>query len=117
MNADESLIFTFDRDVEFTSIELESFGGPDGFAVLVNGTLIENGLGDAVNAGAGLGALEGLTIAAGDQITFTTTGDDDTTSIRIETFEVHAKAVVVPEPSSLALLGLIGGVAMVRRRR
>ena len=115
LNADESLIFTFDRDVEFTSIELESFGGPDGFAVLVNGTLIENGLGDAVNAGAGLGALEGLTIAAGDQITFTTTGDDDTTSIRIETFEVHAKAV--PEPSSLALLGLIGGVAMVRRRR
>ena len=116
INADESLIFTFDQDVEFTSIELESFDdGIDGFEVLVNGTLIEGGLGDAVNAGAGLGALEGLTIAAGDQITFTVTGDDDTTSVRIETFEVHVKAV--PEPSSLALLGLIGGVAMVRRRR
>ena len=115
INADESLIFTFDRDVEFTSIELESFGGPDAFEVSVNGTLIEGGLGDSDNTGSGLGALEGLTIAAGDQITFTVTGNDDTTSVRIETFEVHVKAV--PEPSSLALLGLIGGVAMVRRRR
>ena len=117
LNPDESIIFTFDRDVEFTRINLESFAGVDVFTVSVDGGVSENGFGDAVNAGAGLGALEGVTIAAGTEITFATTGDDSTTSIRIEDFQVHAKPAAVPEPSSLLAIAGMAGLIAVRRRR
>lgn len=68
-----------------------------------------------------LTTLVDLTIAAGTEITFfvdgvlaTATGGP-ATSLRVETFQVHAKAV--PEPSSLLALAGIAGLVAVRRRR
>ena len=110
-NADESLIFTFDQDVIFTSIELESLSGVDVFEVSLEGVTVPV-LENTAQGFIDLGGLAGLTIAAGTEITFTARGDDSTTDFRIETFTVE----IVPEPSSLALLGL-GGLALIKRRR
>ena len=92
INADESLVFTFDQNVTFTQIVLESFTGVDGFEVRVGGSLIEDDFIDGSNNGAGLGGLENLLITAGTQITFTGTGDDSTTDFRIVTLEVQVVA-------------------------
>ena len=110
-NDGESLVFTFDQDVTFTSIELESVNAVDTFTVLVDGTALLATMGDDAFID-DLGALGTTVIEAGSEITFAVGGNDDVTSLRIETFEV----TVVPEPSSLALLGL-GGLMMLKRRR
>ena len=113
LNPGESFTFTFDRDVTFTSIELESVVGTDTFDVLVDDVNLLSTTGDDsfIDDLSTLGTTE---IAAGSEITFVAGGDVATGSFRIETFEVHAK---IPEPSSLALVGLFGSVAMIRRRR
>lgn len=119
-NPGESLVFTFDRDVEFLSIELESVQASDSFDVLVGGISVLETQGDDSFID-DLGGLANLTIAAGTEITFfvdgvlaTATGGP-ATSLRVETFQVHAKAV--PEPSSLLALAGIAGLVAVRRRR
>jgi len=112
-NADESLVFTFDQDVTFTSIELESVNAADTFTVLVDGVVLLATMGDDAFVD-DLGDLGTTEIAAGSEITFAVGGNDDVTSLRIETFQVDVS--VVPEPSSLALLGL-GGLMMLKRRR
>lgn len=45
-NPGESLVFTFDRDVEFLSIELESVQASDSFDVLVGGISVLETQGD-----------------------------------------------------------------------
>lgn len=110
-NVGESLIFSFDQDVVFTEIELESVVATDTFTVSVDGISLLATTGDDSFLDS-LGGLAGLTIAAGSEITFAAGGDIVDSSFRIETFTVD----VIPEPSSLALLAL-GGLMMAKRRR
>lgn len=126
-NPNESWVFRFDQDIEFNTLEFESVVNVDILNVFVDGTLIQtfNGNFDGNTTGVDLGALDGLTIAAGSEITFGIDGvnvpeaiddaDNPSTSVRLESFTVHAKAV--PEPSSLLALVGIAGLATVRRRR
>ncbi len=111
-NGGDGITFTFDSAVEFTAIELE-FGGSDSiFEVLVNGAAVLTG---PANSGSGgfidLGGLTGLEIAEGAEITFAVNGPI-ATQVGVETFTVS----VVPEPASLALMGL-GGLAICARRK
>ena len=115
INPGESFTFTFDQDVSFTAIELESVVATDEFEVLVDGTSVFSTVGEDAFVDFSGSALNDLTITAGQEITFAADGNVSNGSYRIETFSVHVQAV--PEPSSLALLGLFGSVAMIRRRR
>ena len=112
-NTGEGIVFSFDQDVMFTSIELESVVASDIFRVLVDGTQILEVTGDDSFID-DLGDLGSTVITAGSQITFEADGPVATSSFRIETFEVDV--IAVPEPSSLALLGL-GSLVMFKRRR
>ena len=88
INPGESLIFTFDQDVIFTSIELESVQLTDTFDVLVDGVPLLETTGDDVFID-DLGLLGTTTIEAGSQITFAIGGNVSNGSLRIETFEVQ----------------------------
>ena len=93
-NPGETLTFTFDQAVQFTSIELESVEAEDSFDVLVDGVAVLETTGDDSFID-DLGGLTGLTIAAGSEITFAVDGVLETatggaaTSLRIETFTVE----------------------------
>ena len=112
LNPDESFTFTFDQDVIFTEIEIESVVAADTIDILVDDVSVLTTNVEGFINGSALGALAGLTIEAGSEITFAVAGDDSVTSVRIESFTVD----VVPEPSSIALLGL-GSLMMLKRRR
>ena len=94
LNPGETLTFTFDQAVQFTSIELESVIAEDSFDVLVDGVAVLETTGDDSFID-DLGGLTGLTIAAGSEITFAVDGVLETatggaaTSLRIETFTVE----------------------------
>ena len=94
-NPGETVTFTFDQDVVFTSIELESVEADDTFDVLVDGVAVLQTTGDDAFLD-DLGGLTGLSIAAGTEITFavggilnSTASGLPSTSIRIETFTVE----------------------------
>ena len=118
INPGEGFTFSFDQAVTFTSIELESIQPTDTFTVSVDGVDLLSTVGDDSFID-DLGTLGTTEIAAGSEITFLAGGDVANGSFRIETFEVHVtvEAAEVPEPSSLALRGLLGGVFAARRRR
>ena len=95
INPGETVTFTFDQDVVFTSIELESVQADDTFDVLVDGVAVLQTTGDDAFLD-DLGGLSGLMIPAGSEITFavggilnSTASDLPSTSIRIETFTVE----------------------------
>ena len=99
LNPGETVTFTFDQDVVFTEIELESVQADDTFDVLVDGVAVLQTTGDDELLD-DLGGLAGLTITAGSEITFavggilsSTASELPSTSIRIETFTVSTTAV------------------------
>ena len=91
-----------------TNVEVESFTAGQEFNLTTGGSVFA--LADANNPFS-------VDIAAGDtfRFDFVSLGTTTDTQIRIESFTVETAAI--PEPSSLALLGLFGSVAMIRRRR
>ena len=91
INPGESLIFTFDQDVIFTSIELESVVATDTFDVLVDGVALLETTGDDAFID-DLGLLGTTTIAAGSEITFAIGGNVSNGSLRMESFEVRVVA-------------------------
>ena len=101
INPGETVTFTFDQDVVFTSIELESVQADDTFDVLVDGVAVLQTTGDDAFLD-DLGGLSGLMIPAGSEITFAVGGifapdltDLPSTSIRIETFTVEIMSDVI----------------------
>ena len=101
LNPGETVTFTFDQDVVFTSIELESVQADDTFDVLVDGVAVLQTTGDDAFLD-DLGGLSDLMIPAGSEITFAVGGilapdltDLPSTSIRIETFTVEIMSDVI----------------------
>ena len=96
INPGEALTFTFDEDVQFTAIELESVEAADSFSVLVDGNAVLETTG--VEGFQDLGGLTDLMITAGTEITFAVDGvlvtetGPPPTSLRIETFTVIGSA-------------------------
>jgi len=118
INTGESIVFSFDQDVIFTEIELESIVASDEFDVSVDGVAVLETTGDDEFID-DLGGLAGLQIAAGSEITFAAGGPVETSSFRIETFSVQIVPVVaaVPEPGSMLAIAGVAGLFVARRRR
>ena len=100
LNPGETVTFTFDQPVQFTSIELESVIDVDSFDVLVDGVAVLETIGD--DSFIDLGGLADITIAAGSEITFAVDGVLETatmgpaTSVRIESFTVEIVTAAPP---------------------
>ena len=124
----ESITISFDRPVILTNIAFNGLSGT-GEQFLVNDILIgqsgdtgtdfndSGSSGTGTDLTGGLGGSEGIFFAAGDTITFTASGAGAEVGVR--DIRVHVAPVVaqVPEPGSLAVLGLLSGLVAVRRRR
>ena len=122
-NVGEGVVLSFDTDVVIDEFDFQSFEAGSGFVVSVaGGPSLTLGEVQSPTTNDFADPFSGLVIAAGTNITFEAFGPsnpdqtpDAFTDIRISEILVHTN--VVPEPSSVALLGLLGGLVAVRRRR
>lgn len=109
-NAGEIFVFSFNQDINLTNVEVESFTAGETVLTLSSNATTVN-LGDSFNS------LAGFFVAAGDSVSleFVSTSGDAT--VRVESFQaVIVPPSTIPEPSSLALIGLLG-IGMASRRR
>ena len=123
----EAVTFVFDEDVEFVSIDLQSFdaaGENNGFRISSSAfSAVEIRPEDLLDSDDAndFDFAPGLIVRAGTEITFeafSSTGTFNAAdSFRIQDFSVNVVQVAVPEPSSLAILGLMSSVVAIRRRR
>ena len=111
----ESINISFNQDVFFENVDFEGFSGSDTFAfgsVTINEGDLGNGLDifDFTTDGS-----DGLFLSADTKILLTPTGAGS--EVGIQRIQVSVVAAAVPEPSSIALLGLLGIGVVARRRR
>ena len=112
MGVNETLTFSFDVDVTLNSISYANAGDNDGLALSFNGVvgpdLAPNTFGEVIYD---------TVLLAGETLVITATApngpDEQNNGVSITQFTVTA----IPEPSSVALIGLAGIAAIFRRRK
>lgn len=114
----ESLSFQFNQDITLLNVHLVSFSGQEQFTVGSETFQSSNGTDPVLPASDG---SDIFTFASGGQFIPANTpfiveaGGPAGTSVGLEGFTIET--ISVPEPSSIALLGLLGLGAVARRRR
>ncbi|TWU34587.1 hypothetical protein Q31b_55420 [Novipirellula aureliae] len=114
-NPGEAWVIEFDKNVMITEFNFSSIDGVDEFFdVTVEGNPTVFSFTDGTSGDDFADPLSGLVVAAGTDVTFAARGTIGGTNIRIS--EISVTVVAIPEPSSLAVLGLGGMMMFVRRR-
>lgn len=111
----ESYVFSFNQNVNVTTITLESFSAGNNFTVSSGGTTIGlTALADPDNNGFSVnGLVDSLSVAAGEDVTLSFVGGGPSL---VRVVNIQAEIAAVPEPSSLALIAL-GSIGMIVRRK
>ena len=111
----ESYVFSFNQNVNVTTITLESFSAGNNFTVSSGGTTIGlTALADPDNNGFSVnGLVDSLSVAAGEDVTLSFVGGGPSL---VRVVNIQAEIAAVPEPSSLTLIAL-GSIGMIVRRK